>query len=404
MLCYYFPPIIASGTTRSIAFAQNLPSYGWEPLVLSVDQPKDPWVKTGGAPPEGIRVERSSEWNLGGLCDFFQGATSKAAGLIGIDLKTNHFRQLLCLPDQQIAWSSTTRGTELAKECDVVYASCSPFSSAVSARKIKAATGKPFVLDFRDAWTLNPHTKNSSVHMAVIRKMEKDSIRECDHLILNTQGALAVYRSTYPQWAEKMSCIPNGYDELTPVEAKRDPAGVYRIMHIGSFYGSRSPRLLLEALSELPDLQIEFIQVGGDFPERAEFEGRVKMTVHPAMPRAKALEMMAQASLLFLKQGWEPGVTDYIAVAAKTYEYLATGLPILADLPPGDNGDIVQKYAATAFVITSDDKAEMKAAIKKAYENRASIAPAVKPEFIADFSRTGLTEKLAGILNSVIRR
>jgi len=401
MLCYYFPPIIASGTTRSIAFAQNLPAFGWEPLVLSVDQPKDPWVKSGGAKPEGVRVERSPEWNLGGLCDFFHGAVSKVAGIAGVDLKTNHFRELFCLPDQQIAWQSTGRGAELARDCDVVYASCSPFSSASSARRIKERTGKPFVLDFRDAWTLNPHTKHSAAHLASIRKMEESSIRECAHLILNTDGALALYRSTYPQWAEKMSCIPNGYDELTPV--KNDNTGTYRIMHIGSFYGSRSPRRLLEALSELPELPIEFIQVGGDFPERKEFEDRVKIIVHPAMPREKALEMMTQASLLFLKQGWEPGVKDYIAVAAKTYEYLATGLPILADLPPGDNGDIVKKYAAHSFVITSDDRAELKAAVAKAYEQRSSLSPEVKPEFIADFSRMRLTEKLAAIFTAAAR-
>lgn len=34
-LAYLFPPIVNSGTRRSLAFANNLPDCGWKPLVLS---------------------------------------------------------------------------------------------------------------------------------------------------------------------------------------------------------------------------------------------------------------------------------------------------------------------------------------------------------------------------------
>ena len=39
-----------------------------------------------------------------------------------------------CLPDIQIAWLSSLRGAQLARSCDCVYASCSPFCSALSGR------------------------------------------------------------------------------------------------------------------------------------------------------------------------------------------------------------------------------------------------------------------------------
>ena len=50
----------------------------------------------------------------------------------------------------------------------------------------------------------------------------------------------------------------------------------------------------------------------------------------PPVSREEALKLMQQASLLYLKQA----VSDGIAVAAKTYEYLATGLPVLAETIP----------------------------------------------------------------------
>ncbi len=96
MLCYYFPPIIASGTTRSIAFAQNLKQFGWDPVVLTVATPKDPWVKTGGPQPEGIRVERTPEWNLGGAADFCHGVCSKFASAFGYELTAKYFRERSC--------------------------------------------------------------------------------------------------------------------------------------------------------------------------------------------------------------------------------------------------------------------------------------------------------------------
>ena len=87
MICYYFPPIVTSGTTRSIEFARLLPQFGWDPLVLTVRRSKDPWVERSlGEAPKGIRVERTFEWNLAGLADFLHGCCCRVARLFGKDL------------------------------------------------------------------------------------------------------------------------------------------------------------------------------------------------------------------------------------------------------------------------------------------------------------------------------
>ena len=64
MVCYYFPPILSTGVTRSRSFAELLPTFGWTPVVLSVKNCRDPWVKIGTESAKDVRVERSSEWNL----------------------------------------------------------------------------------------------------------------------------------------------------------------------------------------------------------------------------------------------------------------------------------------------------------------------------------------------------
>jgi glycosyltransferase involved in cell wall biosynthesis len=398
MLCYYFPPLITSGVTRSAAFARLLPEFGWQPIVLTVSKSADPWVKTGAPVPEGARIERTAEWNFPALLDFFHGAMSRLCGMFGHDLQTNYMRELFAIPDTQIAWQTTWRGIQLAKESDVIYASCSPFSSAVSAALIKAVTKKPLVIDFRDAWTLNPHIAHIAPHSFIIGLLERFAVNSCDAFIVNTEGAAKLYRERYPRWSNKIEVIPNGYDKLTPVTAQADK-DTFRIMHVGSFYGSRSPDLLLEAMAELPELPLEFIQIGEGWPTFDRFREKFKITVHGTVPHTKALELMGEASLLYLKQGFEAGVTDYIAVAAKTFEYLATGLPTLIDAPPGDNAELIRKYGENSYVVTNNSKDDLKRAIKSAYDRRKAVIPTVNPEFAERFNRRNLTARLAAVFD-----
>jgi glycosyltransferase involved in cell wall biosynthesis len=404
MLCYFFPPLVASGATRSHEFAKLLPQFGWEPLVLTVRDCKDPWIlPVRGEEPAGIHVERTREWNLARLADSVHAISLRVARLFGVTLMRNIFREVLCFPDSQIAWFSTFRSAALARGCDLIYVSCSPFSSALSGLVAKRWTGRPLVVDFRDAWSLNPHSRLSRLQRAMIRRLERHVIDACDALIVNTEGAARLYAGAYPDHRAKIIAIPNGYDALTPV-ARVQSGGDFVIMHVGSFYGSRQPDLLLECLAELNRKDIVFLQVGGGFESYERFKERLRIRVVPAVPRKEALEMMRQASLLYLKQGWEPGVSEYIAIGAKTYEYLATGLPVLAEVPPGDNAELVRKYASLGYVVTSDDRSELRAAIERAYAERSRSGAVIPPEYVQRFSRRALTGQLAAVFDRLASR
>ena len=402
MLCYYFPPVATSGVVRSVGFVRALNRFGWEPLVLTVEKARDVNVQRGSDVPPGVAVVRTREFNLAGGIEFMQGAGNQLLRLFGSELRDRFFRDPIAIPDSQIAWLSWPRGIRLARQCDVVYASCSPFSSALSGCIIKRATGRPLVIDFRDAWTLNPHAHHSRFHRRVIGALERQVFECADRIVLNTEGALALYSREYPAHASKMSVIPNGYDGLNlaaPDEPVREP---FRIVHVGAFYGSRTPDELLEVLERL-DLDIEFVHIGSSHPSLQRKLG-TNIRVIPQMKHADALAMMRTASLLYLRQGWEPGVSDYIAVAAKTYEYLATGLPILAHCPPGDNADVVRRYAANSYVVTSQGKRELEDAVRAAYDSRFAFSPHVSPEFAETFDRATLTARLAKLFDEVSSR
>jgi glycosyltransferase involved in cell wall biosynthesis len=406
MLCYYFPPLQTAAVARSVGFARHLPMHGWRPTVLSVDDAHDSWGVAGRAAPvpEGIAIERCPEVNLDRPVALVDGVLSKLARrLRGRPVAVHWARELLTVPDPQIGWRARRPGTALARASDCIYVSCSPFSGAPIALDIARRSDRPLVIDFRDAWSLNPHAAwTSDLYRRRIMRLERRALAGAERAIFNTPGALRLYRDAYPEFADRFVCIPNGYDALHPAPA-RDRDAPFTIMHVGTLYGARSPERVLQALAELGLPGARFVQVGPSHPALEQWRDRVEIEVTGQLDPQTALARMREASVLYLRQGFEEGVRDYVAVAAKTYEYLATGLPVLAECPPGDNADIVARHAPGASVVTAPDPTAMRLAVEALWRERGTRVPAVDPVFARDYSRPRLAGELAATLNAACR-
>jgi glycosyltransferase involved in cell wall biosynthesis len=400
MLCYYYPPISSAGTQRSVGFTRWLGKFGWIPIVLTVRQSRIPWEPRHEDVPAHVEVVRSVEWNLQGVIRLIAGAVNRVRDVFKLPRRPSVF-YTWCLPDLQLAWLSTLRGILLARTCECVYVSCSPFSSALSGCLIKLATGRPLILDFRDPWALNPHSHHSPYQRRILSWLEHWAIRTCDALILNTPGAERLYRSRYPAQAHKMTCVPNGFDWLNVAPASRD-RDRFTIMHVGDFYRSRTPERLLEALCELNDPQIEFVQLGPSSEVLDRYADRIRIRHIERVRHEEALKMMQTASLLYLVQGWEDGITEYVSVASKTYEYLATGIPVLAEVPPGDNDAVLRRYAARAWVVTSPRADAVRDAVREARAVADDCEPMVTHAFVETFDRRRLTARLSAVLDRAL--
>jgi glycosyltransferase involved in cell wall biosynthesis len=398
MLCYYYPPVQSSGTARSLAFSTLLPEYGWEATVLTVRHPKNRWVATVGEAPTSVKIVRTPEWDLTGLTDLLHGITVRLLRFLGRPPSRNYFAQLLAFPDLQIAWFTTPAGLSLGRDHAAIYASCGPYSSALSALLIGAIRRKPVVVDFRDAWCYDLGRYYAAWYERLLARAEALVVRRCSHLILNTEGARALYAHRYPAQASKMTVIPNGYDRLTPVA--RVAADKFRIVHVGTFYGGRDPKPLLRALLRIDSPRIEFVHVGEKSDELNAFIPRLRVRQLGILPRDEALQVMQEASLLYLRQGF----ANTIAVAAKTYEYLATGLPILWHGPEGDNAEMVRRYGVNAVCVMSDDEAELEAGVRAVLDAWPQVTPAIADDFTQRYSRRALTRRLSEVLASVTKR
>jgi hypothetical protein len=90
-------------------------------------------------------------------------------------------------------------------------------------------------------------------------------------------------------------------------------------------------------------------------------------------------------------------------VAGKTFEYLRSGRPILAVVPPGDNADLVRRYAAVHALVTPADPAGVAAGILDLLDRAqrtGSAQPA--PEFLEKYARRSIAQRVAEIFDAYL--
>jgi glycosyltransferase involved in cell wall biosynthesis len=113
---------------------------------------------------------------------------------------------------------------------------------------------------------------------------------------------------------------------------------------------------------------------------------------------------MQSADLLFLPmQNLPPGIRATI-VPGKTYEYLASGSPILAAVPDGDARDILDE-AGHALFVRPDDVDGMAKSIRDQIEGWRAGSPPPRPDanVVERYEYGRLADSLAEVFRKVLR-
>ena len=112
-----------------------------------------------------------------------------------------------------------------------------------------------------------------------------------------------------------------------------------------------------------------------------------------------------KTDLLYLKQGFSKNNSNIggLAIAAKTFEYLATGYPILVEAHEGEQGEIIKKYSENSFYVTEDSMEKMEETIKTIYQNLISgkLLKQTNEKLYQDFRYSKLTGEVAEVFNEV---
>ena len=267
----------------------------------------------------------------------------------------------LLLPDPQVGWLPfafpAARRIIRRREIDVVLITVPPFSTVRLVTKLrKVFPALPILVDFRDEWlttTINLVSFNNNARArAVAFRAEAEAVRDASAVVLVTEAARLELMGRYPgepRW--KFQWIPNGFDtpitkatsvlreKLVP-RTGRAPGSDEKILftYIGTVYGSTDPSTLVEAVLGMPAdirsrLRLRFI---GHIETPAYRESLLRLgetvELKSFVPQREALAAIEDTDYLLL-------IThDRINVAAKFYDYLGGGKPIIAAVHPG--GDV----------------------------------------------------------------
>ena len=428
ILAYHYPPIGGGGVQRTLKFSRYLPDLGWETSVVTgLGRPDDRW-----APPDpSMAMEIPDEVTVVRL------ATPDPPGQGTVERLVD--RGLARPSSMERHWISGARtiGRPVAAQADVIVGELVPYSTAVAAVALSRELGIPWVADLQDPWALDEMwIYPSALHRAVDRRRMRRLLATSSAIVMNTPEAARRIRTVFPDLSARVvEAIPNGYDaaDFADPPPPRD-AAVFRIAHTGYLHTdtglrhreirgirkvlggmplqgvdflSRSHVFLLQAVDEMirldPSLasiiEIHLAGVMTESDRRISRLAKARVVEHGYVSHRRSIELIRSADLLFLPMHDLPGGARAGLVPGKTYEYLASGTPILAAVPQGDARDLLLE-AGTALVCEPTDVLAMVSRIRermRAWNDGTAPQPA-RREIIGRYERHALTVQFAAVL------
>ena len=212
-IAYQFPPRGGPGVHRSLNFVRFLNEFGYDPVILTVDE--NDINKSGHQldrsllvqVPVSVRVVRTPSHEPVGFIRFLQ------------KIRLYRFAWFFFYHnfwEWSARWPKRTFNTavELIKEHDIklVYTSSGPFSSMLLGRALQKKLGVKWVADLRDPFTdAYSWQFPSKFHWRNRRRFEKKLFGFPDKLIVNTPAVKELYLQRNITAPEKLICITNGF-------------------------------------------------------------------------------------------------------------------------------------------------------------------------------------------------
>ena len=425
IITYYWPPAGGPGVQRVLKFAKYLPEYGWEPVILTVENGNHPAIDNGllDEIPEGIKVYKTKTLEPFAIYNRIQGKEKDATidtftiTKSGKSLKEKLgklVRSYLFIPDARKGWKhyAVKAGLKIAQQenIDLIFSSSPPHSLQLIAKKIAKKTGLPWVADFRDPWStafwLGDEQKKGLPHKLNIRK-EKSVFAQLDHFTTVSNGTMESYTKLHPHTKDNATLLYNGYDESDFDSLKSKKNEQFTIRYVGTLAQTQNPLSLFQALAQLKEkepyiynkITVEFwgkfdstiaeSSKGYNLESKVNFYGYVK--------HKKAVELMQTSDLLILSI---PNDDSNGILTGKLYEYIATEKPIIGFGP--QNCEAQQLVEENNFGKFAHDNTQALEILKEEFAHWENNEPKRETTEKEQFSRKALTQKLSEVFDKVL--
>jgi glycosyltransferase involved in cell wall biosynthesis len=266
---------------------------------------------------------------------------------------------------------------------DAVLATAPPFAALLAASR--AVRDVPLVVELRDLWARNPAFDRGG---PILRRAESSVVKQAAAVVAVTPEAADNLRRRHP--GTQIEEIPNGFEpELLTM--RRETSGT-TILHSGTLTKDRPLAPLLAALK--PPLRLVLHgYVAPEIQKEIADSGAEVETVPPS-GWEDAVRRIAEADIALVTQA--RGAGDETAVAAKVYEYLALGKPVLSITDGGATEALLRRLGADQLSARLDERPSIEAALDRI--RAGDLPPPVAPEKLARYERPRLAEALANFL------
>lgn len=417
ILTYYWPPAGGPGVQRVLKFVKYLPEFGWEPIVLTVQNGEYPAIDESlrAEVPADIRVFQTRTVEFFSLFKRLSGRKKEAAietfflNRKKMPLKDRIFswiRQNIFIPDARLGWIpfAVREGARILQEekPSVIFSSSPPHSLHLAALRLSRKYQTPWVADFRDPWTEAFYEKGqarSALSRRINAYFEQKVLRRA-HAVLSVNRSILelLYHQTPPGNAH---AVPNGYD-AEDFNLKKKQSAQFRIVYAGHLDSSQNPERFFAALAALNDAHPGLV--------RADFYGKTDALIResirrygledilhcqPYVPHAQILQVITDADLLLLliPRPFSKGI-----VTGKIFEYLATRNFILGiGDPAGDAAQILQECQAGEMLSYEADPGDILEAQFQRWQQ--GLGTPSNAEAVSKYERRETAKSLAQILD-----
>jgi hypothetical protein len=386
MIAYYFPPEGNAGAYRPLRFARHLLKYEWVPTVISAipnqyERYDTALLRSIPHEVEVIRTKSSDLWQT------FQAWRSKRTSVEPVAARENfssdrilnkcsawsHLKIRTWLreavrtweawwyhPDMASPWMKTalkaTIEVCLRKQPSAIWATAGPITAFHIARLASKKTNVPYVLDFRDAWTITYNEFEARRPAWAFRRDRQNMfelLHEAQAVIFRYHTEAECFWQAYSGAldAGKIYIIPNGFElpieEIAP--AKGDKC---TILYAGTLPDYRYDTLLKSLVvlkatdpSRAKNLRVLFIGEGiGAIANQAaslNLTDIIETAGRKSHAEVRLLERSAHALLILGRPATMRGYELF--AGAKLFGYLKAGRPIVGILPEDETKKILHR-------------------------------------------------------------
>jgi glycosyltransferase involved in cell wall biosynthesis len=417
-LAFYFPPSRASGVYRPRATANLLAEQGWDVTVFTAPLPflhdaigsfDEKLLDSVDLRITVVRPDMNLFAWQRNLRDYnwFRGTFPHLAHSI------YDWRRKRVFPEHYAswAWASVRRALRMhaRRRFDVVLATGNPYASFAAAWLFHRLTRTPYILDNRDAWTLDLFGEEPAFEKGhPAWSWERRVLKSASNVVFVNEALRSWHAERYPRVADRMLVVPNGWDSDTldrevepPAETGGGPDEPRPLFsYVGTLTGNQPIEAMIEGFERArqhPDLAGAGLDLHGylgffkgaeakllkriiTFDEEGDTRHHGGRALHPGQALRPGVRYRGPVSKTDLHHVYrDSDVLVFLAGGAryvtsgKIFEYMAAGRPIVSVHAPGSAAEEVLRDYPLWFNPGGLDPADIAASMIEAAKTAAGL-------------------------------